>query len=1025
MDAKKLFREVLTGIRPTAVIFMCMMLGASFIQAGTATIDANTKYQTIRGFGAASVWIGGKITAALADKFWLDDTVNGHVGFTLLRTRIIPTGDGTQAAETNPMSLALARNANILIWSTAWTPPVAYKDNGAIAGGNFNATPANQTAYATWLVNYVKAIKSQKGIDLYAVSPQNEPDLATSYDSCVWTPAQFQVFIRDYMGPAFKSAGLTTKILMPEHSKDNLTMSDATMNDAVAKPFVGIIGGHLYGGGPNALPASYGSVENWETEYSDYATNDPSMTSGLTYAINVHKCLVNASMNAYHFWWLINNNTDNEGLCDTNGNPCKRLYTIGNYSKFIRPGYVRIGATVNPSTNVTCSAYISTSANKYVIIAINQNSSAQSTTFSLNGINSTTAVPWITDASNDLVQQSAVSISGNSFTFSLPASSVMSFVGTISGGPVNTATRTTIPSATRTATMTATRTATNTATRTTTNTATRTNTVVPPTPTFTATQTATKTNTAVIPTATPTYTRTTIPPTFTFTITAVQPTSTSSVVSTVTLTRTSTAVLPTATPTSTRTNTAIPPTATHTSTAMPGTSTSSVVPTSTSSVVPTSTSSVVSTATLTATITNTPATAALVSGIVSPPDTTVANNITVVITVSNTGSADASNVLPSSLITGGTAAASLVSAPSSAETISAGGAVSFTWIYTATKAGSLSFQSNITGTDSGTGGVIASAAGSNMTILSLIPTPTLTPTATLTVILPSPTFTSTSGPVITSITIKLKEADNNNSTNSPHPQFLITNTGTQVIDLNAVEVRYWFNCDCTGQAVQAWVDWAGRQPLGTAITTNVQVTVAATTLGNQSNYLSIKFTGSIKLAPDESIEVQTRFNKTDWSTMLQSNDWSYTNTTTYTDWNKVTGYINGSLVYGQEPAAAQNMLTVSGVLTYPNPTAAGAGATIKYTLAAPSVSPSGAGKDTFISTPDTSVVLSIFTVSGRLIWRKTVEGPANVSTGEHAIYWDGKAGGRLPLAKGIYTLQVEIKVAGISNKAYSRIVMVN
>ena len=534
MKAMKMAGSLTQTIRTGIMLLMSLALGASLIQAATATIDANTQYQTIRGFGAASVWIGGKITAALADKFWLDDAVNGHVGFSMLRTRIVPTGDGTESDETSPMTLARARNSNILVFSTAWTPPAAYKDNNNIVGGNFNATAANQTAYANWLVNYVKAVKSQKSIDLYAVSPQNEPDLQTSYDSCAWTAAQFQVFIRDYMGPAFKSAGLTTKILMPEDSKDNLSRSAAAMGDAVCAPYISIIGGHIYGGGPNTLPSSYGSAEHWMTEYSDYSTYDGSITSGITYALSVNNCIVNHNFNAYVFWWLINNNTDNEGLCDSSGNPAKRLYTMGNYSKFIRPGYVRIGATASPASNVTCSAYLGTSAGKVVIVAINNNSSASSQAFTFSGITTSSVTPWLTDASNDLVAQTAVVVSGGTFTYNLPAKSVMSFVG--STGTITNPTNTPVVTATKIPTAVPT----------------KTNTPLPPTATFTSTKTAippsatfTQTNTAIPPSATSTSTLT-----FTAINTVVPPT------------KTSTLIVPTST--FTAVNTAVPPTNTFT-----------------------------------------------------------------------------------------------------------------------------------------------------------------------------------------------------------------------------------------------------------------------------------------------------------------------------------------------------------------------------------------------------------------------------------------------------------------------------
>ncbi len=69
------------------------------------------------------------------------------------------------------------------------------------------------------------------------------------------------------------------------------------------------------------------------------------------------------------------------------------------------------------------------------------------------------------------------------------------------------------------------------------------------------------------------------------------------------------------------------------------------------------------------------------------------------------------------------------------------------------------------------------------------------------------------------------------TTNSPHPQIEVVNTGTSALNLNNVEVRYWFNCDCTtGQTIQAWVDYAGYLPSGSNVTSDVQISVQPTTL---------------------------------------------------------------------------------------------------------------------------------------------------------------------------------------------------
>jgi hypothetical protein len=277
-------------------------------------------------------------------------------------------------------------------------------------------------------------------------------------------------------------------------------------------------------------------------------------------------------------------------------------------------------------------------------------------------------------------------------------------------------------------------------------------------------------------------------------------------------------------------------------------------------------------------------------------------------------------------------------------------------------------------------------------------------------------------PVVTAagnITLRLKSGVTSDSTNSPHPQIRIVNTGTSAINLNTVEVRYWFNCDCTGQSVQAWLDWAGKLPQGTSINSNVQLTVVAKTQGTQTHYISVKFTGGIILQPNEYAEVQMRFNKSDWSNMLQSNDWSYAAYNDFTNWSRITGYINGVKVWGDEPTAGTTSQSaqVVDVLSYPNPATNGSGTTITYSIGSSGVT---AGDVNYsIPDADAEVMLKIYTISGRMIWSKELRGISNVSTGKHAIYWDGKTSGGREIAAGTYILKVELKSRGeVSSKSF-------
>ena len=89
-------------------------------------------------------------------------------------------------------------------------------------------------------------------------------------------------------------------------------------------------------------------------------------------------------------------------------------YMLGNYSKFVRPGFYRIDATHTPQSGVLVSAYKTSSTGALVIVVINQNTYNVSESFALDGATASSVTPWITSASFDLVQQSDVSVSGGS-----------------------------------------------------------------------------------------------------------------------------------------------------------------------------------------------------------------------------------------------------------------------------------------------------------------------------------------------------------------------------------------------------------------------------------------------------------------------------------------------------------------------------------------------------------------------------------------------------------------------------------
>ena len=139
--------------------------------------------------------------------------------------------------------------------------------------------------------------------------------------------------------------------------------------------------------------------------------------------------MTQAQVNAYHYWWLESgNSTGNQGLLDNHGAITKRLFVFGQYSRFVRPGSYRIGVT-NINNNLLISAY--TNSTTLAIVAVNTTPNFDIVqTFSLTtNLTIGTVTPWITSSSQSLAPTNSVSVSGGTFTYTIPARSVVTFVG--------------------------------------------------------------------------------------------------------------------------------------------------------------------------------------------------------------------------------------------------------------------------------------------------------------------------------------------------------------------------------------------------------------------------------------------------------------------------------------------------------------------------------------------------------------------------------------------------------------------
>ena len=403
----------------------------------TSTVDWTTAHQTITGFGAATAFQCGSEDANgecngngnpwTTQELNLLYDQNLGIGLSLIRFKI--EENGSFPYNTNILN-AIAKGAKA--WGAPWSPPASMKTNGSIKnGGSLEA--ASYQAWASQLVNYVAALKNTYGIPIYAISVQNEPDLAISYESAQYSAQQFHDFVLNNLCPTLQSVGLgNVKIMIAEQAHWQFDLATTTKNDAAANACVGIYAAHGYSSPASAFPVST-SQELWETEDSDLGAQDTSTSNGLTWAQKLHDYLTIANLNAWHYWWAVDSvTTTGQGLLNSHSGTLvipARFYMIGQYTKFIRPGFVRIGATVSPVANTYISAYKNpTSSGHVVIVAINKGSSNANVTFQFSGFTAPSVTPYVSNGTLNLTQQSAISSTGGSFTYTLLPFSVTTFV---------------------------------------------------------------------------------------------------------------------------------------------------------------------------------------------------------------------------------------------------------------------------------------------------------------------------------------------------------------------------------------------------------------------------------------------------------------------------------------------------------------------------------------------------------------------------------------------------------------------
>jgi len=316
------------------------------------------------------------------------------------------------------------------IISSPWTAPPWMKDNNNYVGGKL--LPEYYDTWALFFTKYIEAYKKE-GINIWAVTVENEPlGNGNNWESMHYTAKEMVDFVKNHLGPQFEKDGLEAKILAYDQNRaeELIEWADVIYGDKEASKYFDGFAIHWYASTfdwfPESLmhthelaPEKYmiqseacvdSEVPHWKDDqwyWSKEATDwgwtwapeeqkylHPKYVPVYRYARDIIGCL-NNWVDGWVDWNMV---LDRQGGPNWFENWCVApvivdpendevyltplYYTMAHFSKYIRPGAVRIGFN-NPDESLMVTAAQNPDGSIAIVI-LNMQGKSKNISLSLN-----------------------------------------------------------------------------------------------------------------------------------------------------------------------------------------------------------------------------------------------------------------------------------------------------------------------------------------------------------------------------------------------------------------------------------------------------------------------------------------------------------------------------------------------------------------------------------------------------------------------------------------------------------------
>ncbi|KAK3692727.1 glycoside hydrolase superfamily, partial [Podospora appendiculata] len=447
-------------------------------QSGTVAVDLSKTFQTIDGFGFSLAFQRANLITNMSDKQkqreLLDLLFNRTTGagFSIIRNGIGSSPDSSSDhmntfAPKNPGGPKAATNyqwdgkdsgqlwvsqeaVNTYgvrnIYADAWSAPGYMKTNGNEANGGSICGVTGATcssgdwrqAYADYLVAYVNFYKAA-GVNVTHLGFLNEPEYSAGYASMRSSGAQAADFIK-VLYPTLQAANLTDQVgivCCDSEGWGNQVQMTSAIKSANAESMLKTITSHTYTGGPSGamntrLPVWLSEQcdlnGGWSTSwYSNGGAGD-----GLTWANNVYSAVVSNNVSGFVFWYGVQwpNPNTNEKLIKVDNKTntyevAKRLWAFANWSRYVRPGAVRVNTSGAPS-GVKTAAFKNVDGS-IAVVAISSSASAVAVSIKISGATPAAVEAYVSDNSHNCEKTAATLAADGTISGSVAGRSITTF----------------------------------------------------------------------------------------------------------------------------------------------------------------------------------------------------------------------------------------------------------------------------------------------------------------------------------------------------------------------------------------------------------------------------------------------------------------------------------------------------------------------------------------------------------------------------------------------------------------------